>query len=384
MHKQCVHKSLGKTLQTILLVASIASLAAALCEPAIAEQPAAPKYVEHQDLSYYLDAAGKKQPVKTIKAWQIRKTHVLAHMQDVMGPLPRPQSPVKLSVKTLEETQLPNGLLRRKLQYHTDSTTRTVHAYLFVPSAAQGASRVTQPAVLCLHQTTRIGKQEPAGMGGNPNLHYALHLARRGYVTLAPDYPSFGEYSYDFAPDKGYVSGTMKAIYDNIRAVDLLQSLPFVDGERIGCIGHSLGGHNTMFTAAFEPRIKVMVSNCGFTRFHKYYSGRVAGWTSSRYMPRIASVYQNNADLVPFDFPEIVAAFAPRPFLASAPVRDGNFEVSGVRDVINSAAYIYALYGSPEHLQANYPNSAHDFPKDARETAYDFIDKYLRPAIKQP
>ena len=29
-------------------------------------------------------------------------------------------------------------------------------------------------------------------------------------------------------------------------------ALPEVDAERIGCIGHSLGGHNTMFTAVFD------------------------------------------------------------------------------------------------------------------------------------
>jgi dienelactone hydrolase len=170
----------------------------------------------------------------------------------------------------------------------------------------------------------------------------------------------------------------MKAIWDNMRAIDLLQSLAEVDGERIGCIGHSLGGHNTMFTAAFDPRIKCLISNCGFTRFHKYYGGALKGWTSDRYMPLISQRYENNPDKVPFDFPEIVASFAPRPFLASAPVRDDNFEVSGVRDTIAAAKPIYALYGKPDNLQANYPDSAHDFPEDAREVAYRFFDKHLK------
>ena len=60
-----------------------------------------------------------------------------------------------------------------------------------------------------------------------------------------------------------------------------------------------------------SPRIKVMVSNCGFTRFHKYYDGKLKGWTSSRDMPLIESRHHNNPDEVPFDFPEIVARFAP-------------------------------------------------------------------------
>ena len=341
---------------------------------ALAEDPAPPpKYPEHQDLMYTLDARGTQRPVENLVDWQTRRGHILGNMQLVMGAVPDASRKVPLQVQQLEEVPV-GKLVRRKLAYSTEATDR-VTAYLFLPPLAEGTKA---PAILCLHQTTKIGKEEPAGMGGNPNLHYALHLAERGYVTLAPDYPSFGEHGYDFDPRHGYQSGTMKAIWDNMRAVDLLQSLPQVDPERIGCIGHSLGGHNTMFTAAFDPRIKVLVSNCGFTRFHKYYGGKLAGWTSNRYMPLIAKNYGNDPDQVPFDFTEIVGLFAPRPFLASAPVRDSNFEVSGVRDVIEAAKSVYALYGKTHHLQANYPESEHDFPESARDVAYDFFDQHLR------
>lgn len=334
-----------------------------------------PRYPDHQDLTYFLDGEGQKQPVRTKADWEQRRAHILAHMQTVMGPLPDASKRVPLDVQQVEEVQI-GPITRRKIHYQTEPGDR-VAAYLFLPMGVEEGRR--RPAVLCLHQTIGIGKQEPAGLGGSPNLHYALHLAQRGYVTLAPDYPSFGEHAFDFAnPSFGYGSGSMKAIWDNIRAVDLLVSLPQVDAERIGCIGHSLGGHNTMFTAVFEPRIKALVSNCGFTRFHKYYEGRLAGWTSSRYMPKIAQVYHNNPDEVPFDFPEIIACFAPRPFLASSPIGDGNFEVSGVRDSITSAMPIYALHGVADRLQANYPDCGHDFPIDVREVAYNFLDRYLR------
>lgn len=333
-----------------------------------------PRYPNHHDLAVVMNDAGQPQPIKTVADWERRRAHVLRAMQVVMGKLPGDEKRAPLDVKTLEESAV-DGLVRRKIEYQTEPHDR-VRAYLFLPAGSGDGTR--RPAVLCLHQTTNIGKQEPAGLGGNPNLHYALHLAQRGYVTLAPDYPSFGEHAFDFEDAKfGYTSGSMKAIWDNIRAVDLLQSLAQVDGERIGCIGHSLGGHNTMFTAVFDPRIKALVSNCGFTRFHKYYEGKLAGWTSARYMPLIAQTYHNNPDEVPFDFPEIVAAFAPRPFLASSPVGDGNFEVSGVRDSIAAAKPIYALYGQEGNLQANYPNCAHDFPEDVRRTAYEFFDKHL-------
>jgi len=332
-----------------------------------------PSYHEHQNLGYYIDQYDQPHAIKTIDDWLIRKQHILANMQQVMGPLPKPAEKVPLKVRISEEAKIGNAL-RRKISYHTDSLQQRVNAYLFIPLNQNKKA----PGILCLHQTTRPGKEEPAGLTGNPHLHYALELAQHGYVTLAPDYPSFGEYEYHFGPKHSYLSGTMKAIYDNIRAIDLLTSLPGVDPKNIGCIGHSLGGHNTMFTAVFDERIKALVSCCGFTRFHKYYSGNLQGWTSDRYMPRIHTRYDNSPDKIPFDFPEIVACFAPRAFFTCSPIGDGNFEVSGVKDSLHSAQPIYDLFQQSENLQAVYPNTGHDFPDEARESSYKFLDVHLK------
>jgi dienelactone hydrolase len=233
--------------------------------------------------------------------------------------------------------------------------------------------------VLCLHPTGAEGKKIVAGLTAKPNRAYALELAERGYVTLAPDYPSFGDSAdIDFARDAAtWASGTMRAIWDNVRSVDLLQSLAEVDGENLGVIGHSLGGHNAMFTAAFEPRLKAVVSSCGFTRFHRYMNGNLTGWTSPRYMPRIASVYNKDPDRMPFDFPEVVAAIAPRAFFSNSPEHDANFDVGGVRDCIAAAKPIFALLGVPDNLQVVYPDYAHDFPDEARKLAYEFLDRQL-------
>ena len=65
----------------------------------------------------------------------------------------------------------------------------------------------------------------------------------------------------------------MKAISDNRRGVDLLETLPFVQPEGFAAIGHSLGGHNAIFTAVWDERIKVVVSSCGFDRFVDYKEG---------------------------------------------------------------------------------------------------------------
>jgi pimeloyl-ACP methyl ester carboxylesterase len=344
---------------------------------AVAVYSGPPLYSDKSNLLVVRNADGKERPVKTPVDWVERRAHILAAMQEVMGPLPGAGHNVPLDVKVTEEVRGPR-YTRRKLTFAVEKGDR-VPAYLLIPNEHSGKL----PAVLCLHQTVAIGKAEPAGLGSNPNLRYAADLAERGYVALAPDYPSFGDYRYDFRSSP-FQSGSMKAVWNNMRAVDLLQSLPEVDGERIGCIGHSLGGHNTMFTAAFDTRIKALVSNCGFTSFPKYYNGKLAGWTSDRYMPLIRTRYDLQPDKVPFDFPEVVAACAPRAFLASSPLHDDNFEVSGVRDCIAAARPVYELLGAKDKLAANYPDCKHDFPPEVRKIAYEWLDRWLKTARADP
>lgn len=206
-------------------------------------------------------------------------------------------------------------------------------------------------------------------------MHYGIELAKRGYVVIAPDYPSLGEHAYDFAAHPEFASGSLKAVWDNMRAIDLLETLSEVDRERIGVIGHSLGAHNALFTAVFEPRLKVVVSSCGFTSFAK---DDLPSWNGPRYMPRIASEFGNDVQRMPFDFPEILACLAPRPVFISAATRDDDFDVSGVRDCVAAAQPIFAILGQPKVLVTSYRDGPHDFPDGARRQAYGFIDQHLK------
>ena len=271
-------------------------------EPAIPSS--APAYPDHSRLMVIRDARGNERPVRTASDWAVRRGHILAHLQEVMGPLPGPMKRVPTDLRVLE-TQRERGYVRKKVSFASESGDR-VPAWLLVPEPGPEPGQ-GRPAMLCLHQTIAIGKDEPAGLGANPDLDYARELAERGYVTIAPDYPNFGEYHRDVY-SMGYVSASMKAIWNNMRAVDVLSELPEVDAERIGAIGHSLGGHNAIFTALFEPRIKAVVSSCGFNAFPFYYKGNIAGWSHKGYMPRLRDRYGLDLHQVPFDFPELIAA----------------------------------------------------------------------------
>ncbi len=302
--------------------------------------------------------------------WDERRDQILEGIQDVMGPLPSsPSTPPEVIV--IEQAQFPE-FVRQKITFDSGDGD-SVPAYLFLPTGP----RRRRPAVLCLHQTAAIGMDEPAGIGGNENLHYARELAERGFVALAPDYPGFGEYAID-SYAMGYPSATMKGIRNHRRAVDVLASMPEVDPGRIGAIGHSLGGHNALFLAAFEPRIAAVVTSCGFTSFRKYKGGDLRGWSHFGYMPRIATDYWNAPELMPFDFSDVLALIAPRPVFINAPVFDANFDWSGVDDSVRSAQAIYSRVFHVRHkLRVVHPASAHDFPADVRAQAYSFLTRAL-------
>jgi len=285
------------------------------------------------------------------------------------------RSDVPLDAKILAEERLDDGVIRRKIAYHTDRADETVSTYLLLPAGVKSGEK--RPAVIVFHSTQPAGKDQPAGLADVADKHIALHLAERGYVTIAPDYPSFGEYKHNFASD-GYDSGVMQAICDNIRTIDLLCEQPEVDASRIGAIGHSLGGHTAIFTALYDTRIKAVVSNCGFTSFRRYYGGDLTGWTSDRYFPRIASEYGKDPKRMPFDFSELISALAPRAFLASSPLHDDNFDVTGVKETIAAAKPAFERLGAADKLQANYPDGAHAFPPEMRKVAYDFLDAQLK------
>lgn len=304
--------------------------------------------------------------------WRLRKNDLIASFVAVAGPMQPGRQEANRDIQIQHEETF-GRVIRRSITYRSSDSDR-VPAIVLLPRQRQGKV----PAMLCLHQTTKIGKEEPAGQGGKMNLHYALELAERGYVTISPDYPGFGDATHCNPYQLGYRSATAKGIVNHRAALDVLQAMPEVDPDRLGCIGHSLGGHNTLFVSLFDERIKVLATSCGFCSFPKYQGGNLAGWSHKGYMPRIASVYQNDPRQMPFDFTEILAALAPRAVFINAPEKDDNFAIAGVQACVAAAQPAYQLLGNARDLVLEHPVAGHDFPPEIREKCYRFFDRYLR------
>ncbi len=130
-----------------------------------------------------------------------------------------------------------------------------------------------------------------------------------------------------------------------------------------------------MFLAAFDSRVKAVVSSCGWTTFAEYHGGKLDGWAGERDMPRLRTVYGLDLGRAPFDFDEVAAAIAPRAFFSNSPLRDDNFAVAGVRKAEAKAREVFSLLGAADQFVVRYPDAAHDFPPEVRMEAYAFLDR---------
>jgi dienelactone hydrolase len=345
------------------------------------------------ELTDLLIRSGKK--ITTSGEWQAQRDAIKRLLQLFLGAPPSAKPP--LEPKVIEEVARDNHTLR-KLVYQTEPD-EFVPGYLLIPKSIQAPA----PVVICPHQTTQAGKREPAGLAGNPQLHTALHLVERGYLTFTYDALCFGE-RHDAA--SGHYGDAIpfyrkhpgwslmgKMVWDLSRAIDYLQTLDFVDGSRIGSIGHSHGGYTTLFAMAFDERIKAGASNCGFDTFRL--DGNTWRWSrATGLLPRLGfyitspslnmnfyrAVPDSGVIEVPFDLHQLLALVAPRPLLLSTSDEDFVFPNGGwsARRALARLAPVYELLNARDHLEGYFFNSGHSFPTEASSRAYDWLDRRLK------
>ncbi len=351
-------------------------LAASLVPFASTARAEPPARLPRDNLLVYRDGNTTRE-VKTVEDWQKRRAEILRGMESVMGKLPGAEKRCKLEPKD-EVAEVDCGKHVRRLITYTSEPGSRVPAYLLVPKGVLKGER-RAPIALCLHGTDNVvGHGTVVGLGKNPNRNYASELADRGYVCLAPNYPLLAKYQPD-VKKLGWESGTLKAVWDNMRGLDYLETLPFVNAKAMGAIGHSLGGHNSVYTAVFDERLKVVVTSCGLDSYLDYYNGDEKnwvlekGWCQTRYMPKLAN-YKGKLAEIPFDFHELIGALAPREVLIIAPKEDHNFKAESVDRVAKAAKEVFKLHGKPDHLRVEHPDGGHDFPPAMRELAYKLFD----------
>jgi dienelactone hydrolase len=289
------------------------------------------------------------------------------------------------------------NVIERRVSYLLSPGER-VTSLLLLPKGRAGP----RPAVLTLHPTTELGKEQTVGRGATEEGRltvaarrraYGLDLAERGFVTFSPDLLGAGERIYPgrrsfdnqpFIDAHPQWSGTGKDLHDLSRALDVMEAMPEVDPNRLGSFGHSQGAGLTCYLAAIDPRVKVGVANCGAypsrVQQNPFNHARTSWWTGRPALrPHILA-----GKPLPIDVHELLALAAPRAFLNIAALNDVGF--SPADEPLTRPAWeslranvrrIYALHGAEERFENLVHLDGHDFHDAMREVAFAFVERHL-------
>lgn len=154
-----------------------------------------------------------------------------------------------------------------------------------------------------------------AGRGFNnlPAVWFARHAAQMGFIAVAvrwfgeSDGERYDEVVANLRQRQPGLTGLGKWVWDSKRLIDYIETIPGVDKNRIGMIGHSLGGKMTLYAAATDPRIRAAVVSepgiaFGFTNYNDYW-----------YLGERLAQFQAGTDQH-----ELIGLIAPRPLLLIA------------------------------------------------------------------
>ena len=248
-----------------------------------------------------------------------------------------------LDVK-VESTDELDAYTKHRISYTGNEGERKT-AILTVP---KGKVESQFPAMLALHGHS--GSED--AVFDNPKVLYkgfADDFARGGYVVLAPSLEH-----RDYAGMQ---------LWNLLRLVDILESHPAVDKERIGVAGLSMGGEWTMWVAACDLRLKAAV---------------VSGWmctTEGCLSVPNCVCWEMPGFFTLMDVCEINLLLAPRPVVFESSLRDNCFPINFCRDGFAKIREGYGVFGAKDAVSQDTWNAGHEWHG---ELAYPMIDDVLK------
>ncbi len=312
--------------------------------PANAARAQLDQYLDGIAAKYTAERAATVSQVRTRAQAEARQAKVRAQIFSLVGALP---ARTPLNAKVLGEAQA-DGFKIRKVIFESQPKF-FVTALLYVPDGnTPGGKRA---AIL---MTPGHG---PTGKAGDAPT--AAIFARNGFVVLS--YDPIGQGERLQYPDPAKPGSSLAArptgehgeaslqpmligetfakyeIWDAMRGVDYLASLPIVDPHRIGAMGCSGGGTVTALTSALDTRIAAIGTACYITSFDALLPS-LGPQDAEQSTPRFISSG--------LDFPDWVELAAPRPYAVLSTYSD-MFSFDGARSTVVEARRFYSLFDPP-------------------------------------
>ena len=156
-----------------------------------------------------------------------------------------------------------------------------------------------------------------------------------------------------------------KILQDDIASVRLLKSLPYVDKERIGAFGFSMGAHRCWMLAAFCKDVK-----CGVALSWMTTLDREERMKASDYSMAVIPMREQ------MDFGDIGKYLAPKPMLFLSGTADHLFPKEKVERAYEILRKHY--FRTPEALQTVFFEGGHHCGKNVQKTIVGYLDNILR------
>ena len=296
---------------------------------------------------------------RTLAEWEARKQHLRKQILSAAGLMPmlpkndlhpqifgrienRDYSIEKVLIETLPGFYL-GGNLYRPLK----------------PAPAEGF-----PAVLSPHGHWNYGRLEHTNIASVPAR--CINLARQGYVVFAYDmvgYDDTIQTPHDFGDtprEQLWAFGPFGLqLWNSIRALDFVETLPGVNRRKIGVTGASGGATQTMNLAAVDDRVQ-------FDAPANMVSFLMQGGSLCENAPNLR-LDTNNV--------EIASMMAPRPMIMTAATEDWTRNM--MKEEFPTVRAIYDLYDKRDNVAALLLDAPHNYNQPNREAMYAFFAKHV-------
>jgi len=156
-------------------------------------------------------------------------------------------------------------------------------------------------------------------------------------------------------------------VYENMRAVDYLQTRPEVDGKQIGITGASGGGNQTMYAGAFDERFGCVVPTCSVGTYDSYLG---AACCMCEVVPGAVRFTEEG---------DVLGLAAGRGAMITSATRDAfQFSVGEAKKSFARVDVIAKLLDKPDGVKHMIIESGHDYNQAMREAMYGWMTKHLK------
>ena len=298
-------------------------------------------------------------PAFTSRAgWEQRAAFLREHILASAGLLPMPEK-TPLNAMVFGERQH-DGYSVAKVHFES------LPGFFVTGNLYRPAGSGPFPAVLSPHGHWTYGRLENSPLVSGPGR--AINLARQGIVVFTYDmigYNDSRQLTHTFGGPREHLWGLSLAglqLWNSIRGLDFLETLPYVKRGAIGITGESGGGTQTFMLAAVDSRVATAVP-VNMVSLH------MQGGCLCENPPGLR-LDTTNA--------EIAATIAPRPLLLVSATGDWTAETLEVE--YPAVRALYALVGAEDRVGAVRFTADHNYNKDSREAMYGWMARWLKNA----